>query len=259
MGMGLLDVATGPIGASNFGDSFFGQSQTPDLNNPSAAQILKKTRNNVPAVAGINTDFNNIIGPAYANLGRNVENIYDPNQGALRGATTSRLLDEVNNPYSLPPELAQLFKQSANQTRGATGLGASEAGRFNMLKTLGLDTLQFGENRINRAASFTRSAPLPNQLFQPITSLTPADAAGLTVAGNNQANQQNIYRTDIANTNTRNLIDVPLGRAETAWSSYIGAGGGSPNPAQQGMPTGQQGSSPYGSQEMGESAYPWSR
>lgn len=212
-------------------DSLLGQQDTPQLYNPSAAEYLGTTRVLTPEIAGINTDFNNLIGPAYARLGRNVENIYDPNQGALREATTKRILDDVQNPYSLPPELAALFKQSANQTRGATGLGASEAGRFNMLKTLGLDTLGFGENRINRAASFTRSAPLPNQLFQPITSMTPADATSLAVGVNEAQNAQNMYRTDIANQNTRNIIDRPLqitGEIDNRilnWAS-MGMGGG---------------------------------
>lgn len=205
---------------SNIVEGFFGQQGMGQFNNPDAMQYLGGVRKAVPKIADINIDFNNRLGPAYAKLGGQIEDIYDPNQRALRSATTDRILSDVENPYDLPPELVRLITSKALEGNAATGLGASQAGRFNLGKVLGLEGLKFGENRINRAASFTRSAPLPNQLFQPVTSLTPMNALELTVGANNAQNQFNQYEAQNESQNAANIINVPLQRD----LSIVGAG-----------------------------------
>lgn len=209
----------------DFVGGFFGQQKLGDFHNPNAMEYLGGVKRAVPKMSDINIDFNQRIGPEYARLGGQIEDIYDPNQRALRSATTDRILSEVQDPYSMPPELVRLITSQALEGNAATGFGASQAGRFSLGKTLGREGLEFGERRINRAAQFTRSAPLPSQLFQPITSLTPMDALNLTVGANNAQNAWNQYEAQNISTNAANIINVPLQRDLEILGAVGGAAG----------------------------------
>lgn len=146
------------------------------------------TGQSIGQAANANIAYNNQLGPAYAKLNRQIENIYDPQQGALREATTQSILSELGLGGQIPADVQQQVIQNALQGNAASGFGISSGGRGLVARDLGLTGMDILNQRIGRAASYTRSAPRPGELYNPQTAYTPSDYANL---GINEANVNN--------------------------------------------------------------------
>jgi hypothetical protein len=104
-----------------------------------------------------------------------------------------------------------------------TGLTGSGAGRGLVARDLGLTALDLLNQRIGNAGEWTRSSPLPGQLYQPINDVTPGFGLSYESARNNAQNAFSQYANQIRNQNTQNLIDRPLGMAANTAGTVLGA------------------------------------
>lgn len=134
--------------------------------------LLKQS---IPLAALGNLQYNQQLALPYAQLQRQVENVYDPNQAALREATTSSILNQLNLGSALPADVQQQVMQNALQGSAASGFGLSPGGRGLVARDLGLTGLDLQRQRQGAAASYSRSAPSLSSLYNPATVVTPGD------------------------------------------------------------------------------------
>lgn len=194
-----------------------GQQDTPEFNLQTPGELLSGVGRSAGQVADINRAY---ALPA-ANLQRDVENVYDPNQGRLREATTSSILKELGLGGEIPADVQQQVIQNALQGNAAAGFGASNAGRGVVGRDLGLTGLDLLNQRIGRAASYTRSAPM----ITPSGGITSSDIANQILGNQNSQNSFNTFASNIKSQNRVNMIQKPLDMAAGVAGSFFGLGG----------------------------------
>lgn len=207
--MGMFDFIGDLFGGNDSNPGLIGgalgQQVLPGLNTVAPGQYMSTLAQYAPQAANINLDYNKILGPGYANLYNQVEDIYDPKQRALRSATTNSILDELNLGGSLSPETVKQVQQKSLQTSGASGFrGGSPIGLGLVARDLGQTMEDLRNKRQAMAAGYVRSAPKGNQIFQAESVANPADAANLLVGNSNQQNAYNTFASELGAKNAQN-------------------------------------------------------
>lgn len=182
---------------------FFGQSDIPDQARFSANSVLEDVSALSPKLAAETVAFNRATALPMERLAREVEDIYDPNQGQLREQTTKSILDELGLGGQLPQDVQEIVLRNAFSKGGMSGIGGSQMGRNLAARDLGLTSLDLLNQRIGRAASYTRSAPRP---FQERSFLTPGNLAQTQISGTEAANQADAYSASLRSQNNQNVI-----------------------------------------------------
>lgn len=259
---------------ANFATDFFKgitkQQETPEFRLANPSEILSGVAKDAGQAAGINVDYANAVAPGYARAQRKAEDIYDPNQAKLREATTSSILQQLSLGSALPADVQQQVIQNALQGSSASGFGLSNGGRGLVAKDLGLTSLDLLNDRQDRAAKYTRSAPGPNELFSPTDFITPADIADMIIGNQTSQNQFNAFASNLKSQNRANMAETPYREASKGASLFgsvmggmtgmggMGGGGGGGgasaepmwsagfNPARNGRPASVRASAYYG-------------
>lgn len=205
-----------------FGDilgGLFGQQKVPSFQTVSPEDLIKRSMGQLPAIAA--GQMEQAQGGARAQ--RAAENIFDPNQGALREATTSRILADLNLGGAIPAEIQRSVTQSALGSGIASGLGLSPAGRSVVARDLGLTGLDLINDRLQRAMGYTRSAPVLNEIYNPASiGIGPSDVANQIVANQNAQNQFNTFSSGIKSQNLMNAVQTPFRLAGSVLGGAIG-------------------------------------
>jgi hypothetical protein len=204
----------------------FGQQKTPQYKPLSVDEILGQVSASLPTLANQNLDYNERLAAPLTRIQRQAEDVYDPNQGRLREATTTSILNELGLGGALPRDIQDQVIQNAFENAGGAGIGTSQAGRNLVARDLGLTSLDLRNQRLDRAAQITRSAPSLNQIFSPRETLSPSDVANLFVSGENAQNQAAQEQAAIESQNRRNLFTTPLNLLGTAAGIYGNVAGG---------------------------------
>lgn len=114
-----------------------------------------------------------------------------PGYGALAKRFTGQANELLTDPYSLPKDVETNLARLAAE-RGISAGTKGEFNDFSLLRDFGINSLNYGQSRINQAQGITQMlaslAPKVNPLSPMNFYVTPAQQA--QVAAGNQANQQ---------------------------------------------------------------------
>ena len=216
---GILDLLLGESEAAPF---------TPA---PSLGEMLSTLYTQAPAMAGVNNAYNAALMPGQMKTQLGAEALFDPRIAKLRGDTTQAIADQLALGGSIPPDVLRNLLQAGFERNSMTGLGGSGAGRGVVAGDLGTTTLDLIAKRIAQAGDWTRTSPLPGQLFQPTNDITPGFGASYESARNNANNAYQQYLAQVRNQNSANMIDRPLGIISTLAGAYGSLQGGGASPA----------------------------
>jgi hypothetical protein len=200
---------------------FLGQSEIPDLKRYSAESVFQNLRSNQDALANANVDYYRKTGIPGAQVTRDIENIYDPNAGTLREATTSRILGDLNLGGKLPRDVQDAVLKSSLEKGASAGLGFSPASRSLTARDLGLTSLDLNNSRLSRAQSYT--GQLSNQFRGFLNDtmgntdnfFSPTQFANLDVAGTKDSNAIDTYTSELQSQNNKAMaaaIQKAIGR-----------------------------------------------
>ena len=157
-----------------------------------------------------------------------------PGFSALQSKLMSTTNDLLTNPYDLPKDVQTNLERLAAER----GISAGTRGTFNefsLLRDLGVNSLQYGQSRINQAGGLagiiSSIAPKANVMSPLSFYNTPAQYAAnqATTNANNQATTQSAINANLAATNyqTAGIANAITGLAGTMGSVNWGAMGGS--------------------------------
>lgn len=148
-----------------------------------------------------------------------------PGYGALSKKLTSTADTLLTDPYNLPKDVQDNIARLA----GERGISAGTKGEFNdfsLLRDFGINSLQFGQSRINQAQGITgllaSIAPKVNPLSPLSFYVTPGQAIG--TAETNRSAQQSKNNADAAAANL-NIDNTWAGYMQAA-SALFGGGSG---------------------------------
>jgi hypothetical protein len=163
-------------------------------------------------------------------------NITQPGYSGLSGDLTADATSLASNPYAIPSPVVSQLSQYAAENNIGEGTGASSGfSQSNMLRSLGLNELSYGQSNLASATSalsaLSGSAPNVSPVSPLSFLLTPSQAlsTATTNATQNQAINQgaNNSATAAANYNSTNLFDQlsgqvsPLTSQGGALSNYL--------------------------------------
>ncbi len=136
-----------------------------------------------------------------------------PGYGALSKSLTATAQSELQDPYSLPKDVQDNISRLAAE-RGISAGTKGEFNDFSLLRDFGINSLQYGQQRINQAQGITgllaSIAPKVNPLSPMSFYVTPGQEAQVA-AGNQGAQQANLNaQAGASNYNNANL-----------WSSIV--------------------------------------
>lgn len=153
-----------------------------------------------------------------------------PGFSALQGKLMATTNDLLTNPYELPKDVQTNLERLASE-RGVSAGTRGTFNEFSLLRDLGVNSLQYGQSRINQAGSLagiiSSIAPRANVMSPLSFYNTPAQYAAnqqLTNA-NNQATTQGAINANLAAANYQNagITNAITGLAGVAgsadWSS----------------------------------------
>ena len=153
-----------------------------------------------------------------------------PGFSALQGKLMATTNDLLTNPYELPKDVQTNLERLASE-RGVSAGTRGTFNEFSLLRDLGVNSLQYGQSRINQAGSLagiiSSIAPKANVMSPLSFYNTPAQYAAnqqLTNA-NNQATTQGAINANLAAANYQNagITNAITGLAGVAgsadWSS----------------------------------------
>lgn len=189
-------MAFGPWGAAIGGvlGGLFGgkKSKAPQMAPP--IDLNEEAKKSIAGNISNQDDIETLISRANAfNQDQNISLMEKamPGYGALSKQLTATAGDLLQDPYSLPKDVQDNLVRLA----GERGISAGTKGEFNdfsLLRDFGINSLNFGQQRINQAGSITSMlaslAPKVNPLSPMSFYVTPAQQA--QVAAGNQSNQQ---------------------------------------------------------------------
>jgi hypothetical protein len=128
-----------------------------------------------------------------------------PGYGKLSKQLTTTAGDLLNDPYALPDDVAKNLTRLAAE-RGISAGTKGEFNDFSLLRDFGINSLQYGQSRINQAQSITQLlgnlAPRVNPLSPMAMYVTPQQTA--QVAASNQSAQQANNNAQAAASNFNN-------------------------------------------------------
>ena len=157
-----------------------------------------------------------------------------PGFSALQGKLMATTNDLLTNPYDLPKDVQTNLERLAAE-RGVSAGTRGTFNEFSLLRDLGVNSLQYGQSRINQAGGLagiiSSIAPKANVMSPLSFYNTPAQYAAnqqLTNA-NNQATTQGAINANLAATNYQNagIANAITGLAgvagSTDWSKMSGS------------------------------------
>ena len=157
-----------------------------------------------------------------------------PGFSALQGKLMATTNDLLTNPYELPKDVQTNLERLASE-RGVSAGTRGTFNEFSLLRDLGVNSLQYGQSRINQAGSLagiiSSIAPTANVMSPLSFYNTPAQYAAnqqLTNA-NNQATTQGAINANLAAANYQNagIANAITGLAGVAGSVNWSKLGGS--------------------------------
>ena len=143
-------------------------------------------------------------------------NITQPGYSNLAGALGSQATQLAENPYQVPQSVVDQLSQYAAENNIGEGTGASSGfSQSNLLRSLGINALQYGQTNLSAATSAlsTLSGTAPNvNPTSPLSFLLTPSQALQTTTTNNTNNQQigqgaANAAAAAANSNSNNLWD----------------------------------------------------
>ena len=157
-----------------------------------------------------------------------------PGFSALQSKLMSTTNDLLTNPYDLPKDVQTNLERLAAE-RGVSAGTRGTFNEFSLLRDLGVNSLQYGQSRINQAGGLagiiSSIAPKANVMSPLSFYNTPAQYAAnqATTNANNQATTQSAINANLAATNyqTAGIANAITGLAGTMGSVNWGAMGGS--------------------------------
>ena len=176
-----------------------------------------------------------------------------PGFSALQGKLMATTNDLLTNPYELPKDVQTNLERLASE-RGVSAGTRGTFNEFSLLRDLGVNSLQYGQSRINQAGSLagiiSSIAPKGNVMSPLSFYNTPAQYAAnqqLTNA-NNQATTQGAINANLAAANYQNagITNAITGLAGVAGSAdWSELGGGSVDWSKLGGSSRQESSTGY--------------
>ena len=162
-----------------------------------------------------------------------------PGFTALQGKLMATTNDLLTNPYDLPKDVQTNLERLAAE-RGVSAGTRGTFNEFSLLRDLGVNSLQYGQSRINQAGGLagiiSSIAPKANVMSPLSFYNTPAQYAAnqATTNANNQATTQGAINANLAATNYQNagIANAITGLAGTMGSVNWGAMGGSQQAAE---------------------------
>jgi hypothetical protein len=144
-----------------------------------------------------------------------------PGYARLSESLMQRATESADNPYAIPKEVADNIQRLAAERGIKTGV-RGQAGEFSALRDFGINSLEYGNSRINQAQGIMQTiasmAPRVNPMSPMAFYITPSDQANMQAANN--AGAQN---TAQANSNAR----AAASNANAAmWGQVISSTGG---------------------------------
>ncbi len=153
-----------------------------------------------------------------------------PGYSALSKSLTSTAQGELAHPYDLPQGVSDNLTRLAAE-RGISAGTKGEFNDFSLLRDFGINSLQYGQQRIGQAQGITgllaSIAPKVNPLSPLSFYVTPTQTADVA-AGNRSAQQaSNNAETAANNLNQENTWAGLVKVAGSLWASQSGSLGGS--------------------------------
>ncbi len=159
-----------------------------------------------------------------------------PGITALRKKLTDTSSSLLDNPYGVPKDVQDNISRLAAE-RGISAGTRGQFSDFSLLRDLGVNSLQYGQSRINQAGSLAglvnSIAPKVNPMSPLSFYVTPAQSA--QVAAGNNAGQQNTQQAannaqagaqNYQNATWANLINGASAFGAGALGKYLGSGNG---------------------------------
>ena len=154
-------------------------------------------------------------------------NITQPGYSALAGGLSKQAQSLADNPYQVPQSVVDQLSQYAAENNISEGTGnASGFSQNNLLRSLGINALQYGQSNLSAATSalsvLSGTAPNVSPVSPLSFMLTPGQALGAVTNNNtqNQAVNQGAANANAAasNAGSANLWDAVAGQAGNAGS-----------------------------------------
>lgn len=140
-----------------------------------------------------------------------------PGYGALSKSLTDRAQQDLADPYSLPKDVQDNIARLA----GERGISAGTKGEFNdfsLLRDFGINSLQYGQNRISQAQGITGLLASISPKVNPLSPMSFYITPGMS-AQNAQNQQQQNQQTNNADAAASNY------NQQNDWQSIVRAAG----------------------------------
>lgn len=169
-------------------------------------------------------------GTSMAHDAVNLRNVTQPGYSALAEALSKHATDMAKDPYAIPQSVTDQLSQYAAENNIGEGTGASSGfSGSNMLRSLGINALQYGQSNMAAATSalsiLSGTAPNVSPVSPLSFMLSPKDALSTTTNNNteNQAISQGAANSAAAagNANSANLFDTVSSGVTPALTSYL--------------------------------------
>lgn len=198
-------------------------------------QAVDPTQVQKNAIAGDISTFDDAntlatrAGTATANQAVNLRNITQPGYSALAAALSKQATDMAKDPYAVPQSVVDQMTQYAAENNISAGTGvASGFSGSNLLRSLGINALQYGQTNLSAATSalsvLSGSAPNVSPVSPLSFMLTPSQALSTTTNNNTEAQavgqgkaNADAAAAGAANANLWDSVTSGVGTAATAY------------------------------------------
>lgn len=217
--------------------------------NVDPTQVQKNTIAGDISTLGDATSLANATGSATAQQAVNLRNITQPGYGALSKSISDQATKLASDPYAVPQSVVDQLNQYASENNITEGTGAASGfSGNNLLRSLGINALQYGQTNLSAATSalsvLSGTAPNVSPVSPLSFMLTPTQALQTQTNNNteNQAINQGAANAQTAanNQNTANLWDTVTslyGPVTDGIGAGIGAAQKPPPPTPEGHPS----------------------
>lgn len=216
--------------ASFFDDLFgslTGQQAIPTYNALSPQQGLAQAYGIAQGLVPQYAALNQALQPVQTGLQlSNEAQIYGPQANALRQNTYQSILDQLNLGESLSPELQADITRKLFESGAASGFGASNAGRGNVILQTGLEGEARGRARRAEALGATSRLPTSNYMYQPTSIPDVGGIYGQLQEENLIQNQMQNQAEQIRQDNFSSLLNTGGRLLGAAGGAFLGMAGG---------------------------------
>lgn len=170
------------------------------------------------------------VGTATAQSAVNLRSITQPGYDALSKSISDQATKLASDPYAVPQSVVDQLNQYASENNITEGTGAASGfSGNNLLRSLGINALQYGQTNLSAATSalsvLSGTAPNVSPVSPLSFMLTPSQALGTATnnAIENQAINQGEANASAAagNAASANLWDSVTSGLSTAATSYL--------------------------------------